>query len=190
MSQSEIPEGYRDASQDSGVTEESRLYTNFNREYLRHQMKSIKKKFSTGIVHNNAVQVQQAQEKRRREVHRLMQESIKNFSPRQKVLPDIVHVTRASPKVRKSQDCQTQDDMLGDDDDILSAPDSQQFKRSPISIQVQVNNISAYVQQHYNIIPNQRQAKKLSNLHAYSDRQAMEDFLADELISDFQNLQG
>ena len=55
MSQSEIPEGYRDVSQDSAVTEESRLYTNFNREYLRHQMKSIKKKFTTGIVHNNAV---------------------------------------------------------------------------------------------------------------------------------------
>jgi len=78
-------------SKDSG--EESRLYTNFNREYLRHQMKSIKKKF--GIVHNNAVQVQQAQEKRRREVHWLMQESIKNISPRQKVLPDIVHVAKA-----------------------------------------------------------------------------------------------
>jgi len=94
--------------------------------------------------------------------------------------------------VRKTQDCQTQDDMLGeeDDDDVLSAPDSQQFKRFPISIQVQVNNISAYVQQHYNIIPNHRKAKKLSNLQAFSDRQAMEDFLADELVSDFQNLQG
>jgi hypothetical protein len=36
MSQPDIPEVYRDGSQESGLTEESRLYTNFNREYLRH----------------------------------------------------------------------------------------------------------------------------------------------------------